>query len=230
MLCQKETEIRAFVYSLQDPLLVNLYNQVEDLQKLGDTAQMPYTEFQIINFGVQLICKTHNFQDGLKQWFGKDTSRDDKTWENFKLHFEDEYDKLKQVRGATIHHAGFHQANIIMSLRVMEVVQSVHHSVLQFLHKFDDDDKENKAPLEPPVQLCREIRSTENVVQLEMLELIKSFQEDMHGLKNFPQSNNNNYNNCNYINNNYTKGGGRSQRTDKYCWSHGSCAHPGRNC
>ena len=153
MLCQKETEIRAFVYSLQDPL-VNLYNQVEDLQKLGDTAQMPYTEFQIINFGVQLICKTHNFQDGLKQWFGKD--RDDKTWETFKLHLEDEYDKLKQVRGATIHHAGFHQANI-MSLRVMEVVQSVHHNVLQFLHKFDDDDdKENKAPLEPPVQLCRE--------------------------------------------------------------------------
>ena len=225
-LCQKETELRAFVYTLQDPL-VTLYDQVEDLKKLGDAAQMPYTEHQIVNFGIQLIRNTHDFQDGLKQWFSKEIR--DKTWENFKIHFEDEYDKLKQVRGATMRHAGFHQANQ-MSNKVMEEVQGIQHNVLQLLQKFDEDDKENEKPEEQPTNLCQEITSSDNI-QLEMMKIIKSLQDEMKVLKN---KDNRNHRNRDFYernkNNNPDREFGRSQRTDQYCWSHGACAHSGKKC
>ena len=49
-------------------------------------------------------------------------------WTNFKTHFEDEYDKMKLVRGTTMHQAGFHQANFIAS-QVMEEVHKVYKTM-----------------------------------------------------------------------------------------------------
>ena len=221
----KETEVRSFVYNLQDPL-VSLFDQVEDLKKLGDAAQMPYTTRQLLNFGVQLIRNTHDFLDGLKSWIEK--REDEKNWTNFKLHFEDEHDKLKLIRGMTMKHAGFHQANFIAS-QVMEEVQSVQSNVLQLLQK--QEDKENLPPPEPVESKANAATSTDPALtmQMEMLKLIKSLQHEVKELKNARpplQPRHNDRNNPNQNSLNYR---GR-QWTDKYCWSHGACGHAGSDC
>ena len=126
-------------------------------------------------------------------------------------------------------HAGFHQANL-MSSKVMDEVQGIQHNVLQLLQKFDEDDKENDRPNEQPTNLCQEITSSDNI-QLEMMKIIKSLQDEMKVLKNKDNRNqrNRDFYNRNK-NNNPDKESGRSQRTDQYCWSHGACAHSGKKC
>ena len=66
-----EQEVKAFVYNLQDTLVV-LFDKVEDIAKLAQAAKMPYTKAQIVNMGIQLIRNTHDFHDGLKTWLAKE--------------------------------------------------------------------------------------------------------------------------------------------------------------
>jgi hypothetical protein len=212
---EKEQEVRAFVYNLQDPLVL-LFDQVEDLKKLADAAQMPYTTRQIVNFGVQLIRNTHDFQDGLKAWYDIDEA--DKTWPNFKILFEDEHDKLRLVRGETMQHAGFHQANFIAA-QVKDEIQSVQTNVLQLLQH--QEDKENSPPDTDKENKANAAMNTDPsvVMQMEMLKLIKSLQKEVNDMKS-------------------NKGGGRGGNrnnqgrrfTHLYCWSHGACGHKGRDC
>jgi hypothetical protein len=226
----KEMEVRAFVYNLQDPL-VTLFDQVEDLKKLGDAAQMPYTQQQIINFGVQLIRNTQDFQDGLKEWYGKPTL--EKTWTRFKSHFEDEYDKLKLVRGATMQHAGFHQANFLAS-QMREEVQSVQNNVLQLLDKFDNNDKENNPPpVDQKANSATKCSDSSNTIQLEMMKLLQSLQDEVKTLKQGSNQQNNDYKG-NYKGNNFIPNFNRNNQfqrcRDFYCWSHGACGHEGKDC
>ena len=218
-LSTKEIEVRSFVYNLRDPL-VSLFDQVEDLKKLAIAAQMPYTNLQIINFGVQLIRNTHDFQDGLKSWY--DTPIANQTWMNFKMHFEDEHDKLKLIRGETMKHAGFHQANHVAS-QVMEEVQSVQHSVLQLLQCQETNKENTPPPPEIPEQKANAVTPTDStmLMQMEMLKLIKSLQQEVSNLKNNNNTNNENRNNPNYR--------GRTV-TNRYCWTHGATNHSSKDC
>ena len=225
----KEMEVRTFIYNLQEPL-VTLYDQVEDLQKLGDAANMPYTTRQIVNFGVQLIRNTHDFQDGLKTWFGKNDR--DKTWMNFKLHFEEEHDRLKLIRGLTMQHAGYHHANFIAS-QVMNEVQDVKSSVIELLQGNEEDKENSPPPQENKANAAIKPEADPTLtLQMEMLKLMKSLQQDVNGMKS-NNRNNRNRNRDNY-NNNYNNPPPRPYRprrnTEHYCWSHGACAHPGSQC
>ena len=233
----KEMEVRSFVYNLQEPL-VTLFDQVEDLQKLGDAALMPYTTRQIVNFGMLLIRNTHDFQDGLKTWFDKPER--EKTWTNFKMHFETEHDRLKLVRGTTMQHAGFHHANFIAS-QVMKEVQGVQANVLELL-QCHEVDKENATPPEAPEEHkanAATVTIDPNItMQMEMLKLMKSLQQDVNGMKS--RNNNNNYHD-NYNNRrqpfrnqqnfrNQERPFRPRRNKDNYCWSHGGCAHKGKDC
>ena len=96
---------------------------------------MPYTKAQIVNLGIQLVSNTHDFQDGLKTWLSK--PEDQKIWENFKTHFEEEHNALREIRGMSMMHTCFHQANYV-SDQVLEEVESVQQNVIHLLQKYDD--------------------------------------------------------------------------------------------
>ena len=57
----------------------------------------------------------------------------DKTWTNFKLHFEAEHSGLRRVRGATMRTTSYHQANLLTS-RVLNEVKEVKASVTEVLN------------------------------------------------------------------------------------------------
>ena len=52
---------------MQEPLSL-VFDLVEELQLLAEAARTPYSEVQLVSFGVEILRNTHNFQDGIKSW------------------------------------------------------------------------------------------------------------------------------------------------------------------
>ena len=105
---EKETEVLTTPFVPSDPM-VTIYRPIEQLRKLAEIARIPYTESQIVDFGIQLIKNTRDFETALGEWNRKPD--DDKTWEIFKQHFQDAQQTLKDIHGPTMAQAGYHHAN-----------------------------------------------------------------------------------------------------------------------
>lgn len=107
---QKESEVISLIWLPSDPLVM-LTKPLEQLQKLAVQANMPYTDSQILQKGLKLICNTNDFEYALTQWEDKNDA--DKTWSNFKTHFHEHQLKLKNMRGPIMQQAGYHHANAL---------------------------------------------------------------------------------------------------------------------
>ena len=82
---QKETEIRAMIYNPADPLIL-LYNPIEKLKTMAISANIPYTNDQLLDIGLTVIRNTRDFERALGDWEAKPDA--DKTWDNYKEHFK----------------------------------------------------------------------------------------------------------------------------------------------
>ena len=133
--------------------------------------------------------------------------------------------------------AGYHQANLIAD-KVLSEVESVQDNVLQLLKKYDD--YASQSPLENATVAQSEITmptaiasstsshstttpSMANISQIpsnnfqmeQMMSMMRTLQEEMKTIKS----------------SNSTKTRGPyTRKTDKYCWSHGACAHESKDC
>ena len=58
-------------FAPSDPM-VTIFRPIEQLRTLAETAKIPYTESQIVNFGIQLIKSTRDFETALGEWNRKD--------------------------------------------------------------------------------------------------------------------------------------------------------------
>ena len=86
--------------------LVLIWNPIENLKKLAIKADLPYTDQQLIEFALQIIRGTHDFEKALGEWHMKAVQ--DKTWPNLKSHFVQVQVALKAIRGPDMAQAGFH--------------------------------------------------------------------------------------------------------------------------
>ena len=93
-LTETESKIKTIQYNLLNPL-VKVFDEVEELQHLGIAAQDPYSEAQLIKFGLQIIKNIHDFETGIEKWI--DLPKISKTWANFKSHFEEAHLKLREI-------------------------------------------------------------------------------------------------------------------------------------
>ena len=75
-------------------LLVVIWNPIEKLDKFAKKATLPYSEQKKIDFALQLIRNTRDFEQALDRWDSKPDT--DKTWANLKLHFRDKQTNLKK--------------------------------------------------------------------------------------------------------------------------------------
>ena len=57
----KESEVRNMIFHPSDPMVV-LYNAVEKLEKMGESAGIPYTPQQILDLGLTVIKNTRDFE------------------------------------------------------------------------------------------------------------------------------------------------------------------------
>ena len=108
----KEQEVFTTPFVPSDPM-VTIYRPIEQLQKLAEIAGIPYTESQIVDFGIQLIKYTRDFETALGEWNKKNT--EDKTWDIFKEHFQNAQQTLKDIRVPTMAQAGYQHANYLAS-------------------------------------------------------------------------------------------------------------------
>ena len=83
---EKEQEVLSIAFVPSDPM-VTIYRPIEQLRTLAEIAQIPYTESQIVDFGLQLIKNTQDFESALAEWNKK--KHQDRSWDLFKEHFQE---------------------------------------------------------------------------------------------------------------------------------------------
>ena len=129
-LAEFESSVRQYPYNVQEPLSL-LFDLIKELQLLAEAARTPYTDVQLVSFGVKILCNTHDFQDGIKSWNRLPAAN--RTWTNFITHFEQEYQELLELRGPTMQTSTLHSANAIVAQVKASVQQSVESLVAKAL-------------------------------------------------------------------------------------------------
>ena len=64
---QKETKIRSIIFNPADPMIL-LFNPIEKLRKIADSAEITYTDNQILDIGLTVIRNTRDFEKALGDW------------------------------------------------------------------------------------------------------------------------------------------------------------------
>ena len=103
---EQEDNLWGRVFETTQPIIL-LFNEIEDLLEVATQNTNKYTDTQLVNLGVRLVKNMNDFEKGLTDWFAK--SAIDRTWKNFKPHFETAYTKLEQVRGLSMKNSVFNQ-------------------------------------------------------------------------------------------------------------------------
>ena len=243
---------------MQEPLSL-VFDLVEELQLLAEAARTPYSEVQLVSFGVEILRNTHDFQDGIKSWNRLPTTN--RNWTNFITHFEQEYQELLELRGPTMQSSTLHSANAIIERVKASVKQSVETSATKALtrhgaNSITQDTKQMAIPnvgnippvLQnlPPSFTIHEVQPVNNNPsvafssfssngssnQTDMEKCMKLFMEKMDDRMKQQEQALKDITNC--LGNNSGGGGGSSyckcQNNSKYCWSHGACAHSSADC
>ena len=131
---EKEQEVLSTPFVPSDPM-VTVYRPIEQLRTLAEIAKIPYTESQIVDFGIQLIKNTRDFETSLGEWNKKQAEH--QTWELFKKHFQDAQQTLKDIRGPTMAQSGFHHANHLAS-EIRSELRENQTQMLSLLQDFND--------------------------------------------------------------------------------------------
>jgi hypothetical protein len=232
----EEEKVKNFSWNLTDPPVV-IYNLIENLQTLSEAANQPKTANQLLNYGLQIVRSTGEFEYALLAWFTRPVT--EHTWTNFKLHFTTAHTELSKVRGTSMRVSAFHQANATVAALSAEmstfrddVVESINSLTLSTQ---EDDTLPSTEVSSPPI-LDHQANATMSN-QNALITAIKDLQHQIRTLaENQADKNRSNIDN-----------GGRNTRarngrsndshnirrrtnTSMYCWTHGACAHNSRDC
>ena len=90
----KETMVRQMVYDPINPI-DGIFSAIDDLVHYADAANSAYTQTQIINIAYIILNRTGHFRRWILDWNAKQAVQ--KTWTNFKLHFREAHQQLKET-------------------------------------------------------------------------------------------------------------------------------------
>lgn len=216
-----QSAVESFQYNLTDPL-ESFYQKIEDLRDLGDAANKPYTEPQLIGYALDIIKNTHDFEDAQKEWNRKLPV--EQTWENFKIHFEEALEELEEIRGETMRHTSFHQAQLVHEQTRKHIANELTSMEANLLKAM----KEEKENIPPNQQEHAFTMSTQ--IQTKLLEALTQLTSKVDKIEcqlaTIPANSNRG--------NDRTKGPlynvpfwKRPGNKRKYCWTCGSTWHTG---
>ena len=246
-LAKEEEKVNTYYWPPTDPPDV-LFNMIEELAVTAEAASLPKTLAQLINYGLNAVRKTGEYERALAEWFA--TPEQDKTWVNFKTHFTDAQQQLRLVRGESMRNTPFHQANLMLQEEVRKDFESMQDDIVTSLNSIAEMAAQNNQPPAPepapaPAPSANAAMRTASNEPVTMEKLMQMFDSKIANLETRLTSsmnngngsnpgyrggrNNNNNNNNNNTNNRRVKlANGRI--VDKYCYSHGACNHAGTNC
>ena len=233
-----EERVNTYVWRANDAPDV-LYNMIEELVFISEAANLPKTNNQIVNYGLEAIRKTGEYERALMSWYEK--AEGDQTWSNFKTHFTEAQNQLRRVRGSTMHNTPFHQANLALQEEVRNDFQRMRDEVVNSLNMIAQDfnrDEEQQPPTTSNQAATFEASMNAATVQNQaIMQALGTLTSQMNNMETRINSMNaagngggNGGNNA-PPNDNNNRGPYRGRRIiTHYCWSHGACGHPGRTC
>ena len=199
-----EDKVKTMEYSLSDPLIV-MFNEIEELERLGIAATNPYREMQLVQIGLKIIKNTNDFEDAINKWYSRPAA--EHTWNNFKNHFEDARELLKKVRGENMQTSSFQQANYVAN-EVSARIAQTQESILQAFAAQQQTMAEQQTAMTAATERNEEVNAaTTESTQLAILQLLKAIKDEMK-----------------------TTNPVRTPRRKFYCWTHGGCNHQSSEC
>ena len=73
------------IFNPADPMIL-LFNPIEKLRKMAESAKITYTDNQVLDIGLTVIRNTRDFEKALGNWEVLPAAR--KTWTRFKKHIK----------------------------------------------------------------------------------------------------------------------------------------------
>ena len=206
-LVEEEQKVLQWIFDPHLPIVL-VFNKVNDLMDLASAAGAPYTANQLINFGYVIINKTGKFTTGIREW--NRLPENQKTWETFMLHFTTAHRELRESGELTVSETPFQTANLIQ-----EVVEGVQ----QALNPTPDEEADAEEIFHH-ANVAADASMQQTMLMQQMLQMMQSMQQQINS-RVLPT-------------NTTLQSRSTSKRTrttvNKYCWSHGACAHTSAEC
>ena len=227
MLQEHEERISRMSYSLSQPIDI-IFNALDDLTDYAELSETPFTERQIIGKAFVILNRTQRFEQPLLAW--KRRGRLQQTWTNFKNFFRTAHKELRSVNNFTLEEAQRHQERANL---VAEVVQGIQNALPAAAFE-NNPPTQNETPavpqppappLEPtqeqafytgqalPSTLAQQMQQMQQMQTLLTQLMTQSLNAGIDGRPPNP--------------------GARPRRqriTNRYCWTHGACAHTSDEC
>ena len=223
---QQESDIRSMTFHPADPL-ITLFNPIERLKKLGEAANIPYSEAQFLDIGLTVIRNTRDFERALGDW--ELLLHANKTWETFKTHFKAAQKQLKAIRGPTMQQAGYHHASHLAN-QLRQDFDSRNDEILSILQTAME--QHNPAPTSSNTTVSalttpnQQINATTSNGQMgEILQILKQLQTALVTTPTQPTPTRKRQPRKTPDNATFPR-----KTTDKYCWTHGGCGHISSGC
>ena len=175
---EKEQEVLTTPFVPSDPM-ITIYRPIEQLRLLADIAGIPYTETQVVDFGVQLIKSTRDFETALGEWNRK--PQNDKYWENFKNHFQTAQQTLKDIRGPTMAQAGYMHANHLAT-EIRNELRENNSQILSLMQSFNGTNVDYEPEEIVDHQSLTANAATQVSVQAETLKVLVEMQKQLQNL------------------------------------------------
>jgi hypothetical protein len=121
MMENQEQELRTMVYNPKFPI-GTIFNAVEDSSNYAELAQQPITAHQTIAKAYLLLNKTGRFKQAITEW--NRTPAIEKTWPNFKTHFRQAHQELRETTDVTLEESELARNNAKLVQQVVDGLQS----------------------------------------------------------------------------------------------------------
>ena len=173
-----EDKTKAMEYNLVDPLIV-VFNEIEELARLGTAADNPFSDKQLVQIGLKIIKNTNDFENAINAWYERPAL--EHTWDNFKNHFDEAREVLKKVRGSDMRNTAFQQVTFIAN-EVRADIERTRDSIIEALAEREVEDPTS----EPANEVAN--ASISDQTQLAILQLLKDIREDLKRAPNTPKN------------------------------------------
>ena len=240
MLQEHEERVSRMSYSLSQPIDM-IFNALDDLADYAELSDTPFTERQIIGKAFVILNRTHRFQQALLEW--KRRPRLQQTWNNFKTFFRTAHMELRSVSNFTLEEAQRHQERANL---VAEVVQGIQNALPSTI--FDQPpqnectippSQSSQAPTQIPPSQSGQIPDPEIPPEQALYTnqaLPSTLAQQMHQMQQIQvlltqlMTQSLNAGSTNQNQNQNPRQQRRPRVINRYCWTHGACAHTGNEC
>ena len=207
-LVDEEQKVLQWTFDPNLPIVL-VFNKVADLMDLASAAGSPYTAKQLINFAYVIINRTGKFRNGIREWNRLPDVQ--QTWDNFTAHFNNAHRELRESGDLTINDTTFHTANLIQ-----EVVEGVQQALAPTA-----EDEEEVEDIMHHANAVTDASTQQTLLMQQMLQMMQQMQTQFAATKNQDNSSQRQSN---------TSSKRTRTTTNRYCWTHGACAHSSVNC